>query len=117
MVCACKSVRLGQLLMAILKPVKRCLFLLRDGDFEKCSTTTTWTSDMFDFGAVGKCRVGEVNRVNGKPNTPTLDHTSGDQVLCDSLAECDKDADRIVSNSICGKSWITIRVKFTAEEN
>lgn len=72
--------------------------------------------------AIGKRPVGEVklngpwyNRVNGKSNTPTLDHTSGDQVLCDSLTESDKDADRIVSNCIGGKSWIKIRVRFTEE--
>lgn len=46
--------------------------------------------------------------MNGKPNTLTLDHTSGDQVLCDSLTESDKDADRIVSDRICSKIKIKI---------
>lgn len=47
---------------------------------------------------------------------PTLDHTSEDQVLCDSLIESDKDADRILSDRICRKSWIKIRVKVSTEE-
>lgn len=39
----------------------------------------------------------------GNPTPPTLDHTSGDQVLADSLIESDNDADRIVSDCIFSK--------------